>query len=99
MATGTTLHADYQAADFSSGGTGARFARAIIIVAGVCALVASLVTFVAVWLQTKNYRKPVLQRYVVRILLMVPIYAASSWASLVSTIASAYVEPFRDVYE
>jgi len=98
MAQGT-LDTKYHAADFSSGGTGARFARAVIIVAGVCALVASLVTFVAVWLQTKNYRKPVLQRYVVRILLMVPIYAASSWASLVSTIASAYVEPFRDVYE
>jgi len=49
MATATTLHANYQAADFSSGGTGARFARAIIIVAGVCALVASLVTFVYVF--------------------------------------------------
>lgn len=34
------------ASDFSSGGTGARLERAIIIVAGVCALVASLVTFV-----------------------------------------------------
>jgi hypothetical protein len=31
-----------------SGGTGARFARAIIIVAGACALVASLLTFVCV---------------------------------------------------
>lgn len=31
-----------------SGGTGARFARAIIIVAGSCALVASLLTFVCV---------------------------------------------------
>jgi hypothetical protein len=31
-----------------SGGTGARFARAIIIVAGACALVASLITFVCV---------------------------------------------------
>jgi hypothetical protein len=31
-----------------SGGTGARFARAIVIVAGACALVASFVTFVYV---------------------------------------------------
>jgi hypothetical protein len=31
-----------------SGGTGARFARAIVIVAGSCALVASLLTFVCV---------------------------------------------------
>ncbi|KNG46875.1 duf300-domain-containing protein [Stemphylium lycopersici] len=29
----------------------------------------------------------------------VPIYAGTSWASLVSTTAAAYVEPFRDVYE
>ncbi|EAT86946.1 hypothetical protein SNOG_05882 [Parastagonospora nodorum SN15] len=76
-----------------SGGTGARFARAIIIVAGSCALVASLLTFV------KNYRKPVLQRYVVRILLMVPIYSGASWASLVSITAASYVDPLRDVYE
>ena len=47
MAQGT-LDTKYHAADFSSGGTGARFARAVIIVAGVCALVASLVTFVYV---------------------------------------------------
>jgi hypothetical protein len=45
MASGS-LSPDLMAADFSSGGTGARFARAIVIVAGVCALVASLVTFV-----------------------------------------------------
>ncbi|KAF1850755.1 DUF300-domain-containing protein [Cucurbitaria berberidis CBS 394.84] len=98
MAAGI-LQTDYQTDNYAPGGTGARFARAVIIVAGVCALVASLVTFVAVWLQTKNYRKPVLQRYVVRILLMVPIYSAASWASLVSITAASYVEPFRDVYE
>ncbi|KKK12568.1 PF03619 domain protein [Aspergillus rambellii] len=48
---------------------------------------------------TKNYRKPLLQRYVVRILLMVPIYAASSWASIVSLRASLWLAPIRDVYE
>jgi hypothetical protein len=84
-----------------AGGTGARFAKAIVIVAGSCALVASLLTFVRSLSHpqyastdvvqrrlasdvritpllpppntkdvSKNYRKPVLQRYVVRILLM-----------------------------
>lgn len=47
----------------------------------------------------KNYRKPLLQRYVVRILLMVPIYAISSWVSLMSLTAAFYVDPIRDVYE
>lgn len=51
------------------------------------------------WLQTKNYRKPLLQRYVIRILLMVPIYAASSWASIMSLDAAFYLDPLRDVYE
>ena len=53
----------------------------------------------AIWLQTKNYRKPLLQRYVIRILLMVPIYAASSWASVESLTAAFYLDPLRDIYE
>src|SRR5271156_3855398 len=50
-------------------------------------------------MQTKNYRMPLLQRYVVRILLMVPIYSASSWAGIVSLTAAFYLEPLRDIYE
>ncbi|OJJ01649.1 hypothetical protein ASPVEDRAFT_41256 [Aspergillus versicolor CBS 583.65] len=83
----------------SSGGTGSSLARAAVIVAGVSSLVATLLSFVSIWLQTKNYRKPLLQRYVVRILLMVPIYAASSWASIISLKASLWLAPIRDVYE
>ena len=51
MAAGT-LQTPYHVDDFSSGGTGARLARAVIIVAGVCALVASFITFVSVSLST-----------------------------------------------
>ena len=80
-------------------GTGSRFQRWVIILAGVAALAASLLTCVSVWLQFKNYRKPLLQRYVVRILLMVPIYSIASWTSLYSLKAAFYVDPFRDVYE
>ncbi|KAF2837224.1 DUF300-domain-containing protein [Patellaria atrata CBS 101060] len=80
-------------------GTGARFANIITTLAGVSALSATLLTFVSVWLQSKNYRKPLLQRYVVRILLMVPIYSAASWASLTSQNVAFWVDPFRDVYE
>ena len=80
-------------------GTGARFQAWVIILAGVAALAASLLTMVSVWLQTKNYRKPLLQRYVVRILLMVPIYSISSWVSLYSLRAAFWIDPFVDVYE
>lgn len=82
-----------------SGGTGKRLGNAVIILTGVCTLIAILITVLAVWLQLKNYRKPLLQRYVVRILVLVPIFSAASWASLVSLKASAWIEPFRDVYE
>ncbi|KAL4778294.1 organic solute transporter Ostalpha-domain-containing protein [Aspergillus varians] len=82
-----------------SGGTGSSLARAAVIVAGVSSLVATLLSSLSIWLQTKNYRKPLLQRYVVRILLMVPIYAASSWASIISLKASLWLAPIRDVYE
>ncbi|KAJ5584377.1 uncharacterized protein N7459_004177 [Penicillium hispanicum] len=81
------------------GGTGSSLARAIIIVAGVSALVSSLLSLVSIWFQAKNYRKPLLQRYVVRILLMVPIYAASSWTSIVSLRAAQFLDPIRDIYE
>ncbi|GAT26743.1 PF03619 domain protein [Aspergillus luchuensis] len=77
----------------SFGGTGSSLARAVVIVAGVSALVASLLSLL------KNYRKPLLQRYVVRILLMVPIYAVSSWASIISLKAAMWLDPVRDVYE
>ncbi|KAL3495970.1 organic solute transporter Ostalpha-domain-containing protein [Aspergillus germanicus] len=83
----------------SSGGTGSSLARAAVIVAGVSSLVATLLSLVSIWLQTKNYRKPLLQRYVVRILLMVPIYAVSSWTSIISLKASLWLAPIRDVYE
>ncbi|KAF2101705.1 DUF300-domain-containing protein [Rhizodiscina lignyota] len=83
----------------SPGGTGTRFGNIVVILAGVAAISASLLTVVSVWLQAKNYRKPLLQRYVVRILLMVPIYSAASWASLMSLRVAFWIDPFRDVYE
>ncbi|KAG5299928.1 DUF300 domain-containing protein [Histoplasma capsulatum G186AR] len=83
----------------SSGGTGSSLAQVTVIVAGVASLVATLISLISIWLQTKNYRKPLLQRYVVRILLMVPIYSVSSWVSIVSLKASAFIAPIRDIYE
>lgn len=82
-----------------SGGTGARLGHLVLILAGISSLVATIITFFSVWLQCKNYRKPLLQRYVVRILIIIPIYCAASFASLVSLKAAFWIEPFKDVYE
>ncbi|KAI5865068.1 DUF300-domain-containing protein [Durotheca rogersii] len=80
-------------------GTGQKFTTATTVIAGVFSLSATLVSIVSIWLQLKNYRKPLLQRYVVRILLMVPIYSISSWSSMVSRTAAAFLAPVRDIYE
>ncbi|KAK3990032.1 organic solute transporter Ostalpha-domain-containing protein [Cladorrhinum sp. PSN332] len=82
-----------------TGGTGRRFEAVMTVVAGVASIIATLLSVVSIWLQTKNYRKPLLQRYVVRILLMVPIYSIASWASMVSRTAASILDPVRDIYE
>ncbi|KAI0398393.1 DUF300-domain-containing protein [Xylariaceae sp. FL0594] len=82
-----------------AGGTGEKFTTATTIIAGVFSLAATLLSIVSIWFQLKNYRKPLLQRYVVRILLMVPIYSISSWVSMVSLTAAAFLDPIRDIYE
>ncbi|KAI2617004.1 DUF300-domain-containing protein [Hypomontagnella submonticulosa] len=83
----------------AGGGTGQKFTTATTIIAGVFSVAATLLSIVSIWLQLKNYRKPLLQRYVVRILLMVPIYSISSWVSMVSLAASQFLDPVRDIYE
>lgn len=83
----------------ADGGTGQKFTYATTLVAGVASLAATIVSIVSIWLQTKNYRKPLLQRYVVRILLMVPIYSIASWTSMVSLTAAQFLDPVRDIYE
>ncbi|KAK3906879.1 organic solute transporter Ostalpha-domain-containing protein [Staphylotrichum tortipilum] len=82
-----------------TGGTGQKFEAAATLIAGVASIAATLLSVVSIWLQTKNYRKPLLQRYVVRILLMVPIYSVSSWTSMVSRTAADVLDPIRDIYE
>ena len=83
----------------SDGGTGNKLTRATIILAGVASLIATILSVVSIFMQLKNYRKPLLQRYVVRILVMVPIYSAASWAGIVSLKAAFYLDPLKDIYE
>ncbi|KAH8912895.1 DUF300-domain-containing protein [Coniochaeta sp. PMI_546] len=83
----------------AGGGTGQKLATATISIAGVASLLATIISMISIWLQLKNYRKPLLQRYVVRILLMVPIYSISSWSSMISLKAAFWLDPIRDIYE
>ncbi|KAK8060451.1 hypothetical protein PG996_010381 [Apiospora saccharicola] len=74
-------------------GTGQKFEYATTITAGVASIVATVLSII------KNYRKPLSQRYTVRLLLMVPIYSISSWVSMISLVAAQFLDPIRDIYE
>lgn len=51
-------------------------------------------------LHLTNWFMPDVQKYVVRILWMVPIYSLQSWASLrFPSDVTGYLDPFRDLYE
>ena len=46
-----------------------------------------------------NYNRPGVQKYVVRILWMVPLYSIQSWLSLRFHDSSVWIESLRDLYE
>ncbi|KAG0704012.1 DUF300-domain-containing protein [Suillus ampliporus] len=86
--------------DLSHGrGAGSGLPLPVLLLAGVSTLVAVTVSGLSIWLQLRNYRKPLLQRMVIRIMLMVPIYAIASLISLFSLDAAFVIDVIRDVYE
>lgn len=44
----------------------------------------------------RNYTEPMFQRYIVRIIFMVPVYGICSFASLMAENASIYIGTIRD---
>lgn len=46
-----------------------------------------------------NYTKPYLQRYIIRILLIVPIYSLNAWIAMILPAAALYLDSSREVYE
>lgn len=46
-----------------------------------------------------NYTKPYLQRYIIRILLIVPIYSLNAWIAMILPDAALYLDSSREVYE
>ncbi|GAA5992115.1 hypothetical protein JCM10908_001774 [Rhodotorula pacifica] len=83
----------------TGGGTGGDLPTGILIAASISAGLSTILSLATVWLQLKHYHKPRLQRLVVRILVMVPIYSISSLISLYSLDLAFFLDAFRDVYE
>jgi hypothetical protein len=74
--------------------------------AGIGVFIAAIATILAIWCSLSlignhlfYYSQPHLQRPIVRILLMVPIYAINSFLSLVFSKWSLYLDLLRDCYE
>ncbi|CAN6674663.1 vacuole membrane protein Hfl1p [Trichomonascus vanleenenianus] len=69
------------------------------IVTGVCAFGSIFISALSIFLHFKNYRKPMDQRLIVRIQLLLPLFALSSWCGLVSNPLSSVLEPIEEIYE
>lgn len=70
-----------------------------ILIAGIFAGVAIPLSFWEIILHLIHYTKPKLQKHVIRILWMVPIYAINAWLGLLNPDNSLYVDSFRECYE
>ncbi|CAB9522309.1 Transmembrane protein 184C [Seminavis robusta] len=66
---------------------------------GVMVLGTLVLSFRLVYLHLSHWYMPEVQKYVVRIVWMVPLYAVQSWLSLRFREARIYIDAIRDLYE
>ncbi|XP_054721919.1 transmembrane protein 184C-like [Uloborus diversus] len=66
---------------------------------GMFVLLALPITFWEITQHLVHYNKPYLQRYIIRILWMVPIYALNAWLALTFPSTSIYLDTCRECYE
>jgi ABC-type Fe3+-siderophore transport system permease subunit len=69
------------------------------LIGGVFALLALPITFWQLTQHMVHYTKPYLQKHVIRILWMVPIYALDAWLGLIYPQLSIYMNSMRECYE
>ncbi|CAE6458897.1 unnamed protein product [Rhizoctonia solani] len=81
------------------GGSGSGLSSTVLVSAGLATVVATVTSILSICSHLKNYRKPALQRMVIRIMVMVPLYAISSFISLFSLEAGVIIDVLRDIYE
>lgn len=70
-----------------------------VIVAFPCTLGAIALALIHIYRHLKNYTEPTFQRYIVRIIFMVPVFALMSFLSLIFNDRSIYFDSIREVYE
>jgi len=67
--------------------------------AGIFVILSVSLSLYEIFMHLANFSNPPLQRYIVRILWMVPIYAVESWFSLRFKTQAIYLESARETYE
>jgi len=74
---------------------------ASIATAAIFMAIALGISFMEIWNHICTFNKPNLQRYIVRIILMVPIYSVDSWLALVlyDEEVSTLIHAMRETYE
>ena len=68
-------------------------------VGGLFMCLAVVLSTLQIFLHLRHYHEPTKQRLIIRILLMVPIYAIDSFVSLRWTSWAPYIQPVRNTYE
>ncbi|KAI7836252.1 hypothetical protein COHA_009842 [Chlorella ohadii] len=69
------------------------------IVAALCAYVGMAISLIHIIQHLRHYSEPVFQRYIVRIIFMVPMYSICSFPSLIHPNQAIYWNTVRDCYE
>ena len=74
---------------------------AAVVTSGAFALFATIIGVAEISQHYKTYTRPHLQRHIIRVILMVPLYAVESWLSLVlmGSWAVPYIHTLRECYE
>ncbi|KAJ8913950.1 hypothetical protein NQ315_015188 [Exocentrus adspersus] len=70
-----------------------------ILIAGVFVWVAIPISLWEIILHVIHYTQPKLQKHIIRILWMVPIYAINAWVGLIYPKESVFVDSIRECYE
>ena len=78
---------------------GHTFHKLSLYLSAIFALIALAVSFFLISMHALHYSRPHEQRHIIRILFMVPVYAAVSYLSIYFYQQSIYFEVIRDCYE
>ncbi|KFY62884.1 hypothetical protein V496_04339 [Pseudogymnoascus sp. VKM F-4515 (FW-2607)] len=70
-----------------------------LIICGGCTILAILISAYSIWMHALNYTKPREQRHIIRILVMIPVYAVARFLSFWFYHHNVYFSVISDCYE